>query len=50
MNKEKKLFIRMDEKLYNQLKFYADRKDEGMVSRSARKALKLFLEEEEQRK
>ena len=46
MNKEKTIFVRMDIKLYKQLQRYADREDEGMVSRSARRALKLFLEED----
>lgn len=46
MIKDKKLFIRMDEKLYAQLQEYADRMDEGMISTSARKALKEFLEKE----
>ena len=46
MNKDKILRTRIDAKLYQQLKKYADRKDDGMVSRSARRALKLFLDEE----
>ena len=45
MNKEKRIMIRMDKKLYKQLKGYADRNDEGLVSMTARKALKLFLQE-----
>ena len=44
-NKEKELHIRMEPKLYQQLKKYADRNDEGLVSTSARKAIRLFLEE-----
>ena len=39
------LQVRMDKKLREQLQKYADREDEGNASRSARKAIKLFLEE-----
>ena len=46
MNKDHTIFFRMDNKLYSQLKRYADRNDEGNVSVSARKALKKFLEEQ----
>jgi hypothetical protein len=46
-NGEKILEIRMDKKLYEQLKAYADREDEGFVSRSARKALQKFISEEQ---
>ena len=42
-NKEQTIHIRMDKNLYKQLKKYADRNDEGMVSMTARRALKLFL-------
>ena len=45
MNKEQILHIRMDRKLYKQLKEYADRNDESLVSMSARKAIKQFLSE-----
>jgi predicted transcriptional regulator len=45
MNKEQILHIRMDKKLYKQLKEYADRNDESLVSMSARKAIKQFLSE-----
>ena len=47
MNDKKILEVRMDKNLYAQLKKYADREDEGFVSRSARRAIKLFLEEEQ---
>lgn len=43
--KEKSLHIRMDTKLYEQLKRYADRNDEGLASMSARRAITKFLEE-----
>lgn len=40
------IFARLDNKLYIQLKTYADRNEKGMVSVVARKALeKFFLEE-----
>ena len=45
MNQTETLQLRMDKKLYQQLKKYADKNDDGMVSRSARRAIKLFLEE-----
>jgi hypothetical protein len=44
-NKEEVLFVKMDKNLKLQLQRYADREDEGVVSRSARKAIKLFLKE-----
>lgn len=47
MNKDKIIFARLDDKLYKQLKNYANRNDEGNVSISARRALKKFLEEEQ---
>jgi hypothetical protein len=43
MNQDKNLNIKIDANLYQQLKAYADREDDGMVSRSARRAIKLFL-------
>ena len=43
--KEESLFVRMDKNLKLQLQRYADREDEGVASRSARRAIKLFLEE-----
>jgi len=43
--KEQVLHLRMDKNLYKQLKRYADRNDEGLVSMSARKAIKLFLQD-----
>jgi hypothetical protein len=46
MPKEKILQTRMDAKLYEQLRRYADRNDEGNASRSARRAIERFLEEE----
>ena len=45
MNKEQLIHVRMDKKLYEQLKRYAERNDEGLVSVTARKAIKLFLKE-----
>jgi len=45
MNKDKILRTRIDAKLYEQLKKYADRNDEGLVSVSNRRALKQLLEE-----
>ena len=48
MNKDKILRTRLDAKLYHQLKRYADRNDDGMISRSARRAIKMFLEENKQ--
>lgn len=50
MNKEQVLHIRVDKKLYKQLKEYADRTDEGLVSMSARKAIKKFLNEQNENK
>ena len=46
MNKDKVIFARLDAKLYEQLKRYADRNDEGNVSVSARRALKKFISEQ----
>lgn len=43
MNKEKLFQLRMDKNLYQQLKRYADKNDEGLASVSARKALREFL-------
>ena len=43
--KEEILKVRMDTKLREQLQRYADRNDEGIVSVSARKAIKQFLKE-----
>lgn len=45
MNKEEILTIRMDRKLRRQLESYARRNDNGLASRSARKAIELFLKE-----
>ena len=45
MTKDKILRLRMDKKLREQLQRYADRNDEGIASVSARRALKMFLEE-----
>ena len=45
MNKEEILFVRMDKNLREQLQKYADREHEGFASRTARRAIKLFLEE-----
>ena len=39
----------MDKNLYKQLKRYADRNDDGLVSMSARRAIKLFLEESKEK-
>jgi len=47
MKKEDVLFIRMDKKLREQLQAYADREDEGVASISARKAIRMFLKEQE---
>ena len=44
--KEEVLYVRMDKKLFEQLKRYADINDEGLVSVSARRALKKFLTEQ----
>jgi len=44
------LRVRMDAKLRKQLQRYADRNDEGIVSVSARKAIKQFIEEEKAKK
>lgn len=44
--KYKIIAILMDNKLYKQLKGYADRNDESIVSVSARRAIKKFLEEQ----
>ena len=46
MNKDKTLLVRMDKKLRKQLQRYADRNDEGIASVSARKAIKMFIEEQ----
>ena len=45
MTQDKRVMIRMDKNLYKQLKGYADRNDEGLVSMTARRALKMFLKE-----
>lgn len=48
MEREKKevmLRVLVDRNLYKQLKEYADREDEGIVSVSARRALRLLLQE-----
>ena len=42
--------LRMDKKLYGQLKGYADRNDDGMVSRSARRAIRKFINEQNDQK
>jgi hypothetical protein len=44
--KDEVIMIRMDHKLYIQLFNYAKRKDNGIVSRTARLAIQKFLEEE----
>ena len=46
MTQNNRIMIRMDDKLYEQLKKYADRNDESVVSVSARKAIRLFIEEQ----
>jgi len=46
MNKEQVLHIRLDKKLYQQLKRYAKKNDESLVSVSARKAIKKFINEQ----
>lgn len=43
--KTRRILLRMDPKLYKQLKRYADKEEEGVVSRVARKAIVKFLEE-----
>jgi hypothetical protein len=48
MNKEQILHVRMDRKLYKQLKEYASRNNEGIVSMTARKALQKFIDEQKQ--
>ena len=40
------IFARLDKNLAKQLREYADRNSNGMVSVVARRALKLFLDEE----
>ena len=45
--KEKSLMVRMDTELRNQLQRYANRNDEGVASMSARRAIKLFLKEQD---
>lgn len=49
MTKDEILKVRMDKKLKKQLQRYADRNDEGIASVSARKALKMFLAEQEKK-
>lgn len=44
-NKEYMISVRMDRKLYAQLMRYASKNDNSMVSRSARKAIEMFLQE-----
>ena len=39
------IFARLDDKLYIQLKTYADKNEKGMVSVVARKALEKFFQE-----
>lgn len=46
MNKTERIMLRMDKKLYKQLKSYAERNDEGVVCVSARKAIRLFIKEQ----
>jgi hypothetical protein len=43
MNKDKVIHIRIDANLYQQLKRYADRNDESLISVSARRAIKQLL-------
>ena len=45
-NKSERIMVRLDPKLRKQLQNYADRNDEGMVSTSARKAIKKFIAEQ----
>ena len=49
MNKELVLHIRMDKKLYKQLKEYANKNDESLISMSARRAIKKFLDEQNEK-
>ncbi len=44
--KEKVIHIRMNKKLYQQLKKYSDKNNESLVSVSARKAIRQFLDEQ----
>ena len=44
--KSQVVHLRMDKKLYKQLKRYADRNDEGLVSMSARRAISKFISEQ----
>lgn len=46
-NKSKRIIVRMDKKLRTQLERYSKRKDDGNVSMTARKAIKKFIEENE---
>ena len=46
MNKEKIISLRMDAKLYQQLKEYAGRNDNSIVSITARRALEEFFKEQ----
>jgi hypothetical protein len=46
MNKEIFLHLRMDKKLFEQLQRQADKDDDGVLSVTARKALKKFLIEQ----
>jgi len=50
INKDIRIMIRLDKKLFNQLRRYADRNDEGIVSVSARRAIRQFLEEAKKQK
>jgi metal-responsive CopG/Arc/MetJ family transcriptional regulator len=50
MNQTERIMLRMDKKLYGQLKGYADRNDDGMVSRSARRAIRKFINEQNDQK
>ena len=45
-NKEYVLSVRMDRKLYAQLMRYAAKNDGSMASKSARKAIEMFLREQ----
>ncbi len=48
--KADRLMVRMDKKLREQLQRYADREDDGIVSVSARCAIRMFLAECEKKK
>lgn len=43
MKESKNIFIRLDGKLYKQLKKYSDENNEGNISMSARKGIRLLL-------